>query len=74
MNNPMQLIGIVLIVIGVLALVYGGFTYTRDRSTTEIGPVEIAVEDRERVNVPVWVGVGSVVVGGLLLVGAGRRR
>ena len=51
-----------------------GFTYTRDRHETEIGPVEIAVEERERVNVPVWAGIGAIVVGGLLLVGGPRRR
>ena len=52
----------------------GGFTYTQDRDTADLGPLEVSVEDKERVNIPVWAGVGAIVVGGLILVGAGRRR
>lgn len=70
----MKALAILLLIGGTLALVYGGFTYTKDRDTAELGPVEIAVEDRETVNIPVWAGVGAIVVGGLILVGAGRRR
>lgn len=72
--DGMRVVAIVLLIAGTLALVYGGFTYTADRDTAELGPVEIAVEDKERVNVPVWAGVGAIVIGGLMLVGAGRRR
>jgi uncharacterized membrane protein YidH (DUF202 family) len=72
--DGLKILGIILIIAGVLGLVFGGFTYTRARADAEIGPIEVAVEDRERVNVPVWVGVGAIVVGGLVLVGAGRRR
>lgn len=70
----MRILAIVLLIGGTLALVYGGFTYTEDRDTAELGPVEIAVEDKETVNIPVWAGVGAIIVGGLILVGAGRRR
>lgn len=70
----MKLLAILLLIGGTLALVYGGFTYTKDRDTAELGPVEIAVEDKETVNIPVWAGVGAIIVGGLILVGAGRRR
>ena len=72
--NTMKLIAIVLIAGGVLALVYGGFTYTRESSDVEIGSMELSIDDKERVNVPVWAGVGLIVVGGgLLLLGGGRR-
>lgn len=63
----MRMAGIVLIVIGVLALIYGGFSYTREKGDAKIGPVEIEVTEKERVNVPVWAGVGAIAVGGLLL-------
>lgn len=72
--DGLRIFAIVLIIAGVIGLVFGGFTYTRDRSETEIGPLEIAVEDRERVNIPVWAGVGAIIVGGLILVGSGRGR
>lgn len=60
-------LALVLIVAGVLALVYGGFTYTKKTHQTKIGPIELAVKEKETVNVPLWVGVGAIVVGGALL-------
>lgn len=69
--NPLKIAAIVLIVAGVLGLVYGGFSYTRETHDAKLGPIEISVQDRERVNVPVWAGVGAIVIGGgLLLVGS----
>ena len=66
----MRMIAIVLLAAGVLALAYGGFSYTQDRHETKIGPLEISVTEKNQVNVPVWAGVGLVVVGaGLLLSG-----
>jgi hypothetical protein len=60
-------IALVLVVAGVLALLYGGFTYTKKTHQTKIGPIEFAIKDKETVNVPVWAGVGAIVVGGALL-------
>jgi len=67
--NSVKLAAIALIVAGVLALVYGGITYTKESHETKIGPFEFSVEDKETINVPVWAGVGAIVVGvGLLVV------
>ena len=64
----MRMIAIVLLAVGVLALAYGGFSYTKETHDAKIGPLEISVTEKERVNVPVWAGVALVVVGaGLLL-------
>ena len=65
--NPTKIMGIVLIVGGILGLVYGGFTYTKETHETKIGPLVLSVTDKETVNVPIWVGVGAIVMGGLLL-------
>lgn len=65
--SVIKIIGIVLIAAGTFALVYGGFTYTRDTQETQVGPLEISVSDRETVSVPVWAGIGSIVIGGVLL-------
>ena len=70
----MRIIGIVLIVAGLLALVYGGFTYTRETHTAKIGPLELSVKEKERVNVPLWAGVGGVAGGAALLLVAGKKR
>jgi len=66
--SAMKILGIVLIVGGILGLVYGGFSYTKDTHETKIGPITLSVSDKERVNIPMWVGIGAVVVGGLVLV------
>jgi hypothetical protein len=62
-----RLLGLVLLIAGVLALAYGGFTYTKDTDRAKLGPVEIEVKDKERINIPVWAGIAVAVVGGVLL-------
>ena len=65
--SPIRLIGVILIVAGALGLAYGGFTYTKSTHDTKIGPIELSVKNKETVNVPVWAGVGAIVLGGILL-------
>lgn len=65
--NAMKLVGLILVVGGALALAFGGFSYTKDSSAVKIGPLELAVKQKETVNVPLWAGVGAIVAGGLLL-------
>lgn len=62
-----KIVAILLIVAGIAGLVYGSFTYTKTTHETKIGPVEVSVKDKETVNIPVWAGVGAIVVGGALL-------
>ena len=68
-----KILAIVLIAGGVLALVYGGFSYIRSSHTTDIGPLKITTQDKERVNIPVWAGVVSVAIGAILLFAAGKK-
>jgi hypothetical protein len=71
--EQMRVVALILLVLGVLALAYGGFTYTKETSKAQIGPLELTVKDRETVNIPVWAGVAAVAAGGgLLLLGARR--
>lgn len=65
--DPVKLLAIVLIVAGALALAYGGFTYTKETHEARLGPIELKVEEKETVNVPVWAGVGTMVAGVILL-------
>ncbi len=69
----MRVIAILLIALGALALVYGGFSYTQDKTAAKIGPFELNVKETKTVPVPMWLGIAGVVVGGVLLV-AGTRR
>jgi LPXTG-motif cell wall-anchored protein len=63
----MKIVAIALIVAGILGLVYGGFSYTQETHNAKLGPLELSVQDKERVNIPVWAGVAAIVVGGGLL-------
>jgi len=65
--NASRIVAIGLIVVGILALVYGGFTYTKETHETKLGPINISVKDKETVNIPIWAGVGAIVIGGVLL-------
>lgn len=67
--SPLKIAAILLLVAGTLGLVYGGFTYTSDTHRADMGPLHMTVKEKDRVNIPVWAGVGAIVVGGLLLVG-----
>jgi len=71
--NAVKIAGIVLIAAGILGLVYGGFSYTSATHETKLGPIEFSIKDKERVNVPVWAGVGAIVAGGALLVLGGKK-
>jgi TRAP-type C4-dicarboxylate transport system permease small subunit len=65
--NALKIVAILLIAAGILGLVYGGFTYTKTTHDAKIGPLELSVKDKETVNIPLWAGVGAIVVGGVLL-------
>jgi uncharacterized membrane protein YdcZ (DUF606 family) len=71
--NASKIIGIVLIVAGALGLAYGGFTFTKDTHTANIGPLSLSVKEKETVNVPVWAGIAAIVAGGLVLLAGSRR-
>lgn len=71
--NAIKIAGFALIVAGILGLVYGGFSYTSATHETKLGPFELSLKDKERVNVPVWVGAGAIVAGGALLLWGGKK-
>lgn len=71
--NTIKMLGLALLVVGALALAYGGFSYTKDTTAVKLGPVELSVKEKRSVNVPVWAGLAAVVAGGLMLVLGSRR-
>jgi len=70
----MKIVAVILMLVGVLSLVFGGFSYTQDKTVAKLGPLELKSQDTKTVDVPVWGGVGAIVVGGLLLAIGGRKR
>ena len=68
-----KIAAIVLIVVGILGLAYGGFSYNKETVGAKLGPLELKVTEKKTVNVPMWAGIGAIVVGGVLLVTGGRK-
>lgn len=71
--NAVKMAGIVLIVAGVLGLMYGSFSYTKETHEAKLGPLQFSVKEKETVNIPVWAGVGAIALGGLLLAFGGKK-
>jgi LPXTG-motif cell wall-anchored protein len=68
MNNPLKLVALALILAGVLGLLYGGFSYTKQTDVLKVGPIELSVTEKKSVNVPLWAGLAAIAAGaGLLL-------
>jgi uncharacterized membrane protein YidH (DUF202 family) len=62
-----KLLGAVLLGLGILALAYGGFSYTKSTDQMNLGPIHVEVQDKEHVNIPLWAGAVIAIVGGVLL-------
>ena len=71
--NTLKIAGIVIIVAGVLGLVYGGFSYTKETHEVKLGPIELSVKEKQNVTIPVWGGVSAIVLGGALLLYGSRK-
>lgn len=69
----LRILAIVLIALGVIGLIYGQFSYTRESHKADVGGVELAVKNKETVNIPQWAGVVAIAAGAVLLVVGSRR-
>jgi uncharacterized membrane protein YidH (DUF202 family) len=71
--NAVKILGVALIVAGILGLVYGSFSFTKETHEAKIGPLELQLKEKQTVNIPVWAGVGAIVAGTVLLIIPGKR-
>ena len=71
--NLRMLIGMVLVIAGILAMIYGGFSYTTEAHSADLGPIELTVEKQKTVNIPLWAGVGAILAG-VVTLSLGRDR
>ena len=65
--DGLKIAAIVLIVAGILGLVYGKFSYTRETHDARFGPLQFSVEEKETVNIPAWAGVAAIAAGTILI-------
>ena len=71
--SGLKIAAFALIAAGVLGLMYGGFTYTKSTHEARVGPVQLSIQENETVNVPIWAGLGAVLIGGVLFFIANRK-
>ena len=72
--KPLSVLGVVLIVLGVLALAYQGITYTTRETVLDVGPIEATAERQKTIPLPPILGAAAVVAGVIVLVLGSRRR
>ena len=68
-----KIIGIVLIVTGLLGAALGGFSFTQDTHKASIGPLNLSVAEKKKINIPLWASLAAVVAGAAFLVAGSKR-
>jgi hypothetical protein len=71
--KPMSLAGVVLLVLGLVALAYQGFTYTSRETVLDIGPIQATADTEKTIPISPIAG-GAAVLAGLVLLMAGQRK
>lgn len=71
--KPVGIIGIILIAIGIIALAYGGFSYTTREKVIDAGPLQVSADRHKTIPLPPLLG-GICLVGGIILVLAGNKK
>lgn len=72
--TAMRIVGIILLVLGIAGFFTGGFSFTRNTTQAQLGPLKLQVQQQQSVDIPVWLSVGAMVLGGVLLAASLRRR
>ena len=72
--NAMRIVGVLLLVLGLAGFLTGGFSFTKESTQAKLGPLELTVKEKESVNIPQWLSLGAMVIGGVVLVLGFRKR
>jgi hypothetical protein len=72
--TPRRIVGLVLVIVGLVSLLWGGISWTRERTVLDIGPVEARTEERETIPLPPILGGVALAAGAVLLVMRERTR
>jgi hypothetical protein len=71
--KPATIVGILLVIIGVIGLAYGGISYTKEKTVVDIGPIKATADSRETIPVPPVLG-GLALIGGVVLIVIGAKK
>ena len=73
MKSGKTIAGLILIILGVLILIYGGFNYTKETHDADLGPIKFQVKEKDRMELPVWTGVVGIALGTVVLLLGNRK-
>lgn len=65
--KPLNFIGLLLLIVGLLTMIYGGISYTRKTHEAKLGALTISIQEKQTVYIPIWVGLISMIAGGTVL-------
>jgi hypothetical protein len=63
-----RIVGIILLLLGLAGFFTGGFSFTKDTTQAQLGPLKLQVQEQQSVTIPQWLSLGAMVLGGALLV------
>ena len=66
--TAMRITGVLLLVLGLAGFLTGGFSFTKDTTQAQLGPLSLTVKEKESVQIPQWMSLGAMVLGGMVLV------
>ena len=69
-----RIVGIILLLLGLAGLFTGGFSFTKETTQAQLGPLKLQVQEKESVNIPQWLSLGAIVLGGVLLALSFKRK
>ena len=72
--TPRRIVGLILVIVGLVSLLWGGISWTRERTVVDIGPIEARTQERETIPLPPILGGVALAAGAVLLVMRERTR
>lgn len=72
-KNAVRIVALILIVVGILGLAYGSFSFTKETHEAQVGTLTLQVKEKQTINIPIWAGVAGIVIGGALLFFGGKK-
>lgn len=71
--NLRKIFALLLLAAGIFILVQGGFSFTKEKDSTKLGPLELSYSKKEKVSLPPWAGIAAIVGGAALLLVPSRK-
>ncbi|MCM2252909.1 MAG: hypothetical protein NDJ19_11170 [Ramlibacter sp.] len=71
--TAMRIVGIVLVLLGIAGYFTGGLSFNQETTQAQLGPLKLQVQEKKTVEIPLWLSLGAVALGGVILLASLRR-